>query len=223
MLRAAAIMRHRATTISQIGSVALAGVGAFTVWPYVAAPVLWPTSRAASCSSSASAAQHQPEWRRFAVEMGTGTSLRREDHTAAAVRALQDALWRVSLTAYRALDKDPDSMRVEILIGVPKPEQVDHAKVLAVVPYGDRSIKVVKGGLAIDGGCGADAQGQIIVANAAAIVSLDVGDYLAFKRASASPNADGAEDEDDEQLWTSPSGNTMSAAEAEAILAKHFK
>ena len=43
------------------------------------------------------------EWRRFAVEMGTGTSLRREDHTAASVRAVQDALWRISLTAYRAL------------------------------------------------------------------------------------------------------------------------
>jgi hypothetical protein len=47
---------------------------------------------------------------------------------------------------------------------------------------GERSIKVVKGGLAIQGGCGADAQGQIIMANAAAIVYLDVGDYLAFKR-----------------------------------------
>ena len=44
-----------------------------------------------------------------------------------------------------------------------------------------RSIKVVQGGLAIQGGCGADAQGQIIMANAAVIVYLDVGDYLAFK------------------------------------------
>jgi hypothetical protein len=113
-------------------------------------------------------------------------------------------------------------MRVEILIGVPKPEEVDHETVLAVVPYGDRSIRVVKGGLAIDGGCGADAQGQIIVANAAAIVSLDVGDYLAFKKGSAEAKAEG-EAEDDEQLWTSPSGAIMSATEAEAILAKHFK
>ncbi len=167
-------MCRRVTTVTQMGSVALAGVGAFTVLPYAAAaasPALLRScsaGRPAACSStSSSTEQYQPEWRRFAVEMGTGTSLRREDHTAAAVRALQDALWRVSLTAYRALDKDPNSMRVEILIGVPKPEQVDHAKVLAVVPYGDRSIKVVEGGLAIDGGCGADAQGQIIVANAA--------------------------------------------------------
>ena len=218
------------TTVTQVGSVALAGFGAVTVLPY-AAPVspllLRPFSAAAgapaACSStSASTGQYQPEWRRFAVEMGTGTSLRREDHTAAAVRALQDALWRVSLTAYRALDKDPNSMRAEILIGVPKPEEVDHETVLAVVPYGDRSIRVVKGGLAIDGGCGADAQGQIIVANAAAIVSLDVGDYLAFKKGSAEAKAEG-EAEDDEQLWTSPSGAIMSATEAEAILAKHFK
>ena len=124
----------------------------------------------------------QPEWRRFAVEMGTGTSLRREDHTAAAVRAVQDALWRISLTAYRALDKDPASMKVNIIIGVPKPEQVDQEKVLALVPYGELSIQVETGGLAIKGGCGADAQGEIIMANAAVQVDLDVGDYLAFKR-----------------------------------------
>lgn len=212
-------MHRRRTAVAQLGSLALAGAGVATVSPH-AAPLLLRHTRAAAAASSTSTEQHQPEWRRFAVEMGTGTSLRRQDHTAAAVRALQDALWRVSLTAYRALDKDPNAMRVEILIGVPEPERVDHAKVLAVVPYGDRSIKVVQGGLAIDGGCGADAQGQIIVANAAAIVSLDVGDYLEFKR---SADKEEAEAEHDEQLWTSPSGNTMSAAEADAILAKHFK
>jgi uncharacterized protein (TIGR02058 family) len=139
--------------------------------------------------------------------MGTGTSLRRQDHTAAAVRALQDALWRISLTAYRALDKDPESMRVEIVIGVPKPHEVDEAKVLAILPYGERSIRCVQGGLAIKGGCGADAQGEIIMANAAVIVSLDVGDYLAFKRAASSVSGQGGE---------------LSDAEEEAILAKHF-
>eukprot|EP01052_Picozoa_sp_SAG31_P032672 SAG31_NODE_3605_length_4077_cov_12.386124_1_plen_137_part_00 len=75
------------------------------------------------------------EWRRFAVEMGTGTSLRRQDHTAAAVRALQDALWRISLTAYRALGKQPQEMRVEIVIGVPNPDAVDRERVLAILPY----------------------------------------------------------------------------------------
>ena len=101
------------------------------------------TALARSSSSSTTT-----EFRRFAVEMGTGTSLRREDHTAAAVRAVQDALWRVSLTAYRALDKDPSEMRVNVIIGVPKPHEVDHDEVLALVPYGETSISVEIGGLA---------------------------------------------------------------------------
>ena len=122
------------------------------------------------------------EFRRFAVEMGTGTSLRREDHTAASVRAVQDALWRISLTAYRALDKDPAEMKVNVIIGVPKPDQVDKNAVLALVPYGDITIDIQLGGLSIPGGCGADAQGNIIMANAAVQVDLDVGDYLDFKR-----------------------------------------
>ena len=130
------------------------------------------------CSSTTS----NSEYRRFAVEMGTGTSLRREDHTAAAVRAVQDALWQVSLTAYRALDQNPNDMNVHIIIGVPKPDEVKVNEILALVPYGKTSISVELGGLSIKGGCGADAQGNIIMANAAVQVDLDVGDYLEFKR-----------------------------------------
>ena len=129
-------------------------------------------------SAGARAAAADDGWLRFAVEMGVGTSLRREDHTAAAVRALQDALWRVSFTGARALGQEGAAMRVEVMIGVPKPEEVDEAAVLAVLPYGERALTVVRGGMAIPGGCGADAQGDIIMANAAAIVSLNVGEYL---------------------------------------------
>ena len=43
------------------------------------------------------------------------------------MRALQDALWRVSLTAYRALDKQPTDMKVEVVIGVPKPHVRCHS------------------------------------------------------------------------------------------------
>ena len=181
------------------------------------------STAAASAAAPALALEYEPEWRRFAVEMGTGTSLRRQDHTAAAVRAMQDALWKVSLTAYRALDMEGDQMKVEVVIGVPKPDEVDTAQVLAVLPYGERSIKVVQGGLAIDGGCGADAQGQIIMANAAVIVSLDVGGYLAIMRDLKAKAAAAAEDLEEEEPWVSPTGNKMTAAEADAILEKHFK
>ncbi len=61
-------------------------------------------------------------WKRVVVEMGMGTSIRRQDYTMAAVRALRDALWRNSLMVARALDMDTDSMFVEVMIGVPKPK-----------------------------------------------------------------------------------------------------
>jgi uncharacterized protein (TIGR02058 family) len=53
------------------------------------------------------------------------------DYTKAAVRALRDALWHNSLSVTRALGMDVDSMRVEVIIGVPQPEAVDTAQVLA--------------------------------------------------------------------------------------------
>ena len=73
-------------------------------------------------------------------------------------------------------------MNVHIIIGVPKPDEVKVNEILALVPYGKTSISVELGGLSIKGGCGADAQGNIIMANAAVQVDLDVGDYLEFKR-----------------------------------------
>ena len=86
---------------------------------------------------------------------------------------------------------------------------------------------MVQGGLAIPGGCGVDAQAEIIMANAAAIVSLDVGDYLAFKRSEAGGSGEGpavadAASQSDEPGGAAGEGSGMSAAEAEAILAKHF-
>ena len=163
-------------------------------WPAAAAAataVALTTTSTTSTTSATSVAAHAAAddgWRRFAVEMGVGTSLRREDHTAAAIRALQDALWRVSFTGARALGQEGADMRVEVMIGVPKPEEVDEAAVLAVLPYGERSLTVVRGGMAIPGGCGADAQGDIIMANAAAIVSLNVRDYLeATGKSGANP------------------------------------
>ena len=109
--------------------------------------------------------------RRIAIEMGMGTSLRRQDCTQAAVRALQDAIWRTSLTAARELGKSGDDMHIEVLIGVPRPEEVDKERVRQVLPYGHSVVKCVAGGLEIPTSCGT---GSTIMANAAAIVSLDL-------------------------------------------------
>jgi uncharacterized protein (TIGR02058 family) len=110
-------------------------------------------------------------WKRVVVEMGMGTDIRGGDYTKAAVRALRDALWHNSLGVTRALGMDVDSMRVEVLIGVPRPEEVDTAQVLAVLPHGTGEVRVVQGGLEIPSD---DGLNKTIIANAAAIVRLDL-------------------------------------------------
>jgi uncharacterized protein (TIGR02058 family) len=109
--------------------------------------------------------------KRMVIEFGMGTDIRGGDYTKAAVRALRDALWHNSLNVAAALGKPTDSMQVEVLIGVPKPERVDKAAVLEVLPHGTGTVSVVQGGLEIVNDAGTS---STILANAAAIVRLDV-------------------------------------------------
>jgi uncharacterized protein (TIGR02058 family) len=109
--------------------------------------------------------------KRMVVEMGMGTDIRGADYTKAAVRALRDALWHNSLNVAAALGVPTDSMVVEVLIGVPKPDLVDRNEVLAVLPHGTGTVRVIEGGLEIQNDAGT---GSTVIANAAAIVRLDV-------------------------------------------------
>ena len=54
---------------------------------------------------------------------------------------------------------------------MPRPEAVDKAQVLAVLPYGKGTVSVVEGGLLIPNDEGTDGT---MIANACAIVSLDL-------------------------------------------------
>lgn len=109
--------------------------------------------------------------KRLVVEMGMGVDLRGQDYTKAAVRALRDALWHNSLTVVPALGYTVDEMQVDIEIAVAEPHLVDKKKVTDVLPYGRASISVVKGGLDIKEG-----DSHTVVANAAAVVYLDVAE-----------------------------------------------
>jgi uncharacterized protein (TIGR02058 family) len=109
--------------------------------------------------------------KRMMVEIGMGTDIRGADYTKAAVRALRDALWHNSLNVAAALGKPTDSMFVEVLIGVPKPERVNLDEVLAVLPHGTGTVKVFEGGLEIANDAGT---GSTVMANCAAIAHLDV-------------------------------------------------
>jgi uncharacterized protein (TIGR02058 family) len=109
--------------------------------------------------------------KRMAIEIGMGTDIRGADYTKAAVRALRDALWHNSLNVADALGKPVDSMVVEVLIGVPKPDRVDQAEVLKALPHGTGNVKVYEGGLEIFNDAGTS---STVLAHAAAIVRLDV-------------------------------------------------
>ncbi len=109
--------------------------------------------------------------KRLVLEIGMGTDIRGGDMTKAAVRALRDALWHNSLTVAAALGQPTDAMQVEVTIGVPKPDQVDTAQVLAVLPHGTGTVTVVEGGLQIPNDAGTD---STVIAHAAAVVRLEL-------------------------------------------------
>ncbi len=109
--------------------------------------------------------------KRMVLEIGMGTDIRGGDPTKAACRALRDALWHNSLSIGPALGQPLDAMIVDVHIGVPRPEAVDKAQVLAVLPHGTGTVNVVEGGLEIPNEAGTDAT---VLAHAAAIVRLDV-------------------------------------------------
>jgi len=109
--------------------------------------------------------------KRMVLELGMGTDIRGADPTKAAVRALRDALWHNSLSIADAVGLPTDSMRVEVRIGVPHPEKVDKAQVLAVLPHGTGTVEIVEGGLEIPNDAGTD---SMLLAHAAAVVRLDI-------------------------------------------------
>ena len=108
--------------------------------------------------------------KRLLTEFGMGTSLRRQDYTEAAVRALKDALWHNSINLAELFDKPKDAMELTVEIGVQNPDAVDPGALEKVFPYGQPKITVVKGGLDVpreDGGK------PTVIANAAISVALE--------------------------------------------------
>ncbi|MGR3617161.1 MAG: Lin0512 family protein [Paracoccaceae bacterium] len=108
---------------------------------------------------------------RVLVEFGMGSSLRREDYTEAALRALKDALWHNSISVAEVFGFQKEAMIIDAEIGVQKPDAVDIAPLLAIFPYGKSTINVVHGGLDIEK---PDASGRTVIANAAIKVSFDM-------------------------------------------------
>lgn len=103
------------------------------------------------------------------MELGMGVDVHGHDYTKAALRAISDAIRHSSLTIFNTY-KHPSEMRVEVTIGVPKPEEVDKKSVAEALPFGTVVVKVATGGLDDRGMGGKE---DIVLASAAVKAMLD--------------------------------------------------
>jgi uncharacterized protein (TIGR02058 family) len=109
---------------------------------------------------------------RGVTEMGMGVDVHGLDYTSAAKRAVFDAIHHSSLGFPKLVGKTADDMRVDVTIGVPKPEAVDKQAVLESLPHGSGHVNVVQGGLQVLNETGKDGW---LIANAIIVVSIDDG------------------------------------------------
>lgn len=120
--------------------------------------------------------------KRFIVEIGQGVDQHghNNDCTDAAFKAVKNAISNNCLCGLSEICgmKDPKDllkMKVHVKIGSPYPENINKEKVLKAIPFGEKSIEVVKGGLISKGimikELG-DTSDNIIICDAAVIVSV---------------------------------------------------
>lgn len=105
------------------------------------------------------------------VEFGMGSSLRQGDYTAAAARAIRDALWHNSINAAALFGFEKSDMIIDVDVAVMQPDQVDVAALKEIFPYGQATIHLQKGGLDI---AKPDGSGVTVMANVALRVFFDM-------------------------------------------------
>lgn len=119
---------------------------------------------------------------RFITQIGMGVDQHGHDNDCsnAAFKAVKNAIATNCLTGLIEIcglkkPHDLNRMNVHIKIGAPFPERINKNKVLKAIPFGQKSIEVVKGGLLVKGiqiNQLGDTSDNIIVCNAAVSVSV---------------------------------------------------
>lgn len=91
--------------------------------------------------------------KRLVIEMGMGVDQHGQEPTVAAARAVRNAIAHNALPGVWEVAglSDANDMIVEVQVAVPYPEQVREAEVLAVLPFGRKSLKVESGGMVVQG------------------------------------------------------------------------
>ena len=107
---------------------------------------------------------------RVLTEFGMGSSLRRQDYTEAARRAIKDALWHNSINMAELFGVEKEAMLIDVEIAVQQPDKVDTACLAEVFPYGQVNVTTTQGGLDVPRPVG----NPTVIANAAISVSFDM-------------------------------------------------
>ncbi len=115
----------------------------------------------------------------FAIEMGLGVDLHGQDPTRAALKAVKNAVEHVSLPGMRRVAGITDldnQVRVEVLLGVPEPflGRVDLERVKEALPFGQRIVKAVPGGLLTTSGIAVPSMGDSSEEAVAVVAAITV-------------------------------------------------
>ncbi|MEM7773506.1 MAG: Lin0512 family protein [Cyanobacteria bacterium P01_E01_bin.6] len=117
--------------------------------------------------------------KRLIIEMGMGIDQHGQEPTVAAARAVRNAIahnalpgvWEVAGLSH------PNEMIVEVQVGVPNPELVREEEVLAVLPFGQKTLQLETGGMIVEGRAIPeldDKNDDMIIAVAAVTVFVDI-------------------------------------------------
>ena len=107
------------------------------------------------------------------LEMGTGIDLHGQDATGAARRGVRNAVHLCSIMGLGLFGPDTSkNMVVEVTIATTRPDEVDEDIVLGVLPHGSGKLKVIQGGMEIEG---TEGSGDFtLIVNAAVIAKVDI-------------------------------------------------
>ena len=120
--------------------------------------------------------------KRFIVQLGFGVDQHghNNDSTNAAIKAIKNAISNNCLAGLTEIcelrePKDLLNMKVHVKLGIPFPKNINKEKVLKAIPFGDKTLEVVDGGMIADGimikELG-DTSRNMIICNAAVTVSI---------------------------------------------------
>jgi uncharacterized protein (TIGR02058 family) len=117
----------------------------------------------------------------FIIEMGMGIDQHGQEPTVACARAVRNAIAHNALLGVWEVAglSDPNQMIVEVKVAVPYPEQVRPEEVLAVLPFGSKTLVVEQGGMIVPGRAIAslnDKNDEMLIAVAAVTVFVDTED-----------------------------------------------